>query len=308
MNTLRIATRKSPLALWQAEFVAARLRKLHEGLTVELLPMSTRGDRLLDAPLAKVGGKGLFLKELEHALLDGRADIAVHSVKDVPVDFPEGLHIPVIMTREDPRDALVSAAGADIDGLPKGARIGTSSLRRRCQVKALRPDLEVIDLRGGVRTRLEKLDAGEYDALLLACAGLKRLGLETRIGESLDPDRFVPAIGQGALGIETRRDAGAVNALVAPLNDDLSAVCVRAERAMNAALGGGCQVPIAGHAVLEENTLRLVGLVASIDGSEVIRTADSAPSSDPEALGKAVADVLIGRGARRILDAVYADA
>jgi hydroxymethylbilane synthase len=308
MNNLRIATRKSPLALWQAEYVAARLRELHEGLTVELLPMSTRGDRLLDAPLAKVGGKGLFLKELEHALLDGRADIAVHSVKDVPVDFPQGLHIPVIMAREDPRDALVSAAGADIDGLPKGARIGTSSLRRRCQVKALRPDLEVFDLRGGVRTRLEKLDAGEYDALLLACAGLKRLGLETRIGESLDPDRFVPAIGQGALGIETRRDSGAVNALVAPLNDDLSAVCVRAERAMNAALGGGCQVPIAGHAVLEENTLRLVGLVASIDGSEVIRTADSASSSDPEALGKAVADVLIARGARRILDAVYADA
>jgi hydroxymethylbilane synthase len=308
MNNLRIATRKSPLALWQAEYVAARLRELHEGLTVELLPMSTRGDRLLDAPLAKVGGKGLFLKELEHALLDGRADIAVHSVKDVPVDFPQGLHIPVIMAREDPRDALVSAAGADIDGLPKGARIGTSSLRRRCQVKALRPDLEVFDLRGGVRTRLEKLDAGEYDALLLACAGLKRLGLETRIGESLDPDRFVPAIGQGALGIETRRDSGAVNALVAPLNDHLSAVCVRAERAMNAALGGGCQVPIAGHAVLEENTLRLVGLVASIDGSEVIRTADSASSSDPEALGKAVADVLIARGARRILDAVYADA
>jgi len=308
MNTVRIATRKSPLALIQADFVAARLRDLHEGLTVELLPMSTRGDRLLDAPLAKVGGKGLFLKELEHALLDGRADIAVHSVKDVPVDFPEGLHIPVIMTREDPRDALVSAAGADIDGLPKGARIGTSSLRRRCQVNALRPDLEVVELRGGVRTRLEKLDAGEYDALLLACAGLKRLGLEARIRESLDPDRFVPAIGQGALGIETRRDSGAVNALVAPLNDDPSAVCVRAERAMNAALGGGCQVPIAGHAVLEENNLRLVGLVASIDGSEVIRTADSAPSSDPEALGKAVAEVLIGRGARRILDAVYADA
>jgi hydroxymethylbilane synthase len=308
MNTLRIATRKSPLALRQAEIVAARLRELHEGLTVELLPLSTRGDRLLDAPLAKVGGKGLFIKELEHALLDGRADIAVHSVKDVPVDFPEGLHMPVIMIREDPRDALVSAAGADMEALPKGARLGTSSLRRRCQVKALRPDIEVIDLRGGVRTRLEKLDAGEYDALILACAGLKRLGLETRIGESLDPERFVPAIGQGALGIETRRDADAVLAVAAPLNDDLSAACIRAERAMNAALGGGCQVPIAGHAVLAENTLRLVGLVASIDGSEVIRAADSAPSSDPEALGKAVADVLIGRGARRILDAVYAGA
>jgi len=308
MNTLRIATRKSPLALCQAEIVAARLRELHEGLTVELLPLSTRGDRLLDAPLAKVGGKGLFIKELEHALLDGRADIAVHSVKDVPVDIPEGLHIPVIMTREDPRDALISAVGADIDGLPKGARLGTSSLRRRCQVKALRPDLEVIDLRGGVRTRLEKLDAGEYDALLLACAGLKRLGLETRIRESLDPDRLVPAIGQGALGIETRRDDGAVDALVAPLNDELSAACIGAERAINAALGGGCQVPIAGHAVLEENTLRLVGLVASVDGSEVIRASDSGPSSDPEALGKAVADALIGRGARRILDAVYAGA
>jgi hydroxymethylbilane synthase len=240
MNTLRIATRKSPLALCQAEIVAARLRQQHQGLTVELLPLSTRGDRLLDAPLAKVGGKGLFIKELEHALLDGRADIAVHSVKDVPVDIPEGLHFPVIMAREDPRDALISAVGADIDGLSKGARLGTSSLRRRCQV--------------------------------------------------------------------TRRDDDAVDALVAPLNDDLSAACIRAERAMNAALGGGCQVPIAGHAVLDENTLRLVGLVASIDGSEVIRASDSGPSSDPEALGKAVADVLIGRGARRILDSVYADA
>ncbi|MDH3316664.1 MAG: hydroxymethylbilane synthase [Gammaproteobacteria bacterium] len=307
MTTIRIATRKSPLALRQAEMVAEHLRIFHQGLEVALVPMSTKGDKMLAAPLATVGGKGLFLKELEHALLEDRADIAVHSVKDVTVSLPEGLCMPVITSREDPRDALISNHYASLDALPNGARIGTSSLRRRCQLKALRPGLEVIDLRGGVHTRLKKLDAGEFDALLLACAGLKRLGMEPRIAESLDPDRFVPAIGQGAIGIELREGDDAVAPLVVPLDHRESSLCVRAERAMNEALGGGCQVPIAGHAKLEGNTLTLVGVVASIDGSEVIRASDSAPDSEAETLGRRVAEMLNGRGARRILEAVYAD-
>lgn len=306
MTTIRIATRKSPLALRQAEMVADRLRGLHPGLGVELVPMSTRGDKLLDAPLAAVGGKGLFLKELEHALLEKRADIAVHSVKDVTVSLPDGLCMPVITPREDPRDALVSNHFGLLDALPDGARIGTSSLRRRCQLNALKPGLSVIELRGGVHTRLKKLDAGEYDALLLACAGLKRLGLGQRVAERLEPDRFVPAIGQGAMGIELRQGDAAVESLVAPLNHRESSLCVRAERAMNEALGGGCQVPIAGYAELKGNTLTLVGVVASIDGRELIRACDSAPDSEPEALGRRLADTLDSRGARRILDAVYA--
>jgi hydroxymethylbilane synthase len=306
MKTLRIATRKSPLALRQAEAVAERLRKLHHGLRVELVPMSTQGDKLLGAPLALVGGKGLFLKELEHALMQDRADIAVHSVKDVTVTLPDGLCMPVIARREDPRDALVSNGHASLEALPDGARVGTSSLRRRCQLIALRPGLEVVDLRGGVHTRLKKLDAGNFDALVLACAGLLRLGLKQRIAERLDPDRFVPAIGQGAIGIELREGDAEVEALVAPLNDRECSLCVRAERAINEALGGGCQVPIAGHAKLVEGTLSLVGVVSSLDGREQIRISDSAPDSDPEALGRRVADALSARGAKRILEAVYA--
>ncbi|HSS65852.1 MAG TPA: hydroxymethylbilane synthase [Gammaproteobacteria bacterium] len=306
MTTIRIATRKSPLALRQAEMVAERLRTLHRGLRVELVPMSTRGDKLLGAPLAAVGGKGLFLKELEQALIENRADIAVHSVKDVTVTMPDGLCMPVITSREDPGDALVSNRHESLETLPDGARIGTSSLRRRCQLNALRPGLEVIDLRGGVHTRLKKLDGGEFDALILACAGLLRLGLEQRIAERLNPDRFVPAIGQGAIGIELRRGDAAAEALISPLNDRDSSICVRAERAMNEALGGGCQVPIAGHAKLRDNTLSLIGVVSSIDGTELIRVSDSAPDSDPESLGRRVADTLISRGAKRILDAVYA--
>lgn len=287
--------------------VAEHLRIFHQGLEVALVPMSTKGDKMLAAPLATVGGKGLFLKELEHALLEDRADIAVHSVKDVTVSLPKGLCMPVITSREDPRDALISNHYASLDALPDGARIGTSSLRRRCQLNALRPGLDVIDLRGGVHTRLKKLDAGKFDALLLACAGLKRLGMEQRIAQSLDPDRFVPAIGQGAIGIELREGDNAVAPLVMPLIHRESSLCVRAERAMNEALGGGCQVPIAGHAMLEGNTLTLVGVVASVDGSEVIRASDSAPDSEPETLGRRVAEMLNGRGARRILEAVYAD-
>lgn len=306
MTTIRIATRKSPLALRQAEMVAERLRNLHHGLKVKLVPMSTRGDKLLEAPLATVGGKGLFLKELEHALLQERADIAVHSVKDVTVTLPDGLCMPVITSREDPRDALVSNCHQSLDSLPEGARVGTSSLRRRCQLKALRPGLEIINLRGGVHTRLKKLDAGEFDALVLACAGLLRLGLEQRIAEKLQPDRFVPAIGQGAIGIELRQGDADTEALVAPLIDRESSLCVHAERAMNEALGGGCQVPIAGHARLKGDTLSLVGVVSSIDGTELIRVSDTAPDSEPEALGRRVADALNLRGAKRILDAVYA--
>lgn len=286
--------------------VADRLREAHPGLTVTLVPMSTRGDKLLAAPLATVGGKGLFLKELEHALLENRADIAVHSVKDVTVSLPEGLCMPVIAGREDPRDALVSNQYHSLDALPDGARIGTSSLRRRCQMHALKPGLEILNLRGGVHTRLKKLDAGEFDALLLACAGLMRLDLDQRIAQRLEPDRFVPAIGQGAIGIELRQGDADVEALIAPLNDHESSICVGAERAMNAALGGGCQVPIAGHATLEDHTLSLVGVVSSLDGKELIRVSDSAADTEAEALGRRVADALNSRGAKRILDAVYA--
>ena len=306
MTTIRIATRRSPLALRQAEMVADRLRVAHPGLTVTLVPMSTKGDKLIQTPLATVGGKGLFLKELEHALLEDRADVAVHSVKDVTVSLPEGLCMPVIAGREDPRDALVSNQYDSLDALPDGARVGTSSLRRRCQLHALKPGLEVIDLRGGVHTRLKKLDAGAFDALLLACAGLMRLGLEGRIAQRLDSERFVPAIGQGAIGIELRQGDAAVEALVAPLNDHEASVCVRAERAMNEALGGGCQVPIAGHASLKAHTLSLVGVVSSLDGKELIRVTDSAADSEAEALGRRVAETLNSRGAKRILDAVYA--
>lgn len=308
MTILRIATRKSPLALRQAELVADRLRGQHSGLRVTLVPMTTEGDKLLDAPLATVGGKGLFIKALEGALLDGRADIAAHSVKDVTVAYPEGLHMPVICQRADPRDALVSNRFHAVDALPPNAVVGTSSLRRRCQLLALRPDLHVVPLRGGVQTRLRKLDDGNFDALLLACSGLARLGLDARIAEAIAPERILPAIGQGALGLECRVGDEEVEALIAPLNDELDAICVRAERAMNAALNGGCQLPVAGYAVLDGDRITLNGLVASLDGREVIRAAESMPATDPEALGGVVGESLLRGGARRILDEVYANA
>ena len=308
MTILRIATRKSPLALRQAELVADRLRGLHSDLRVTLVPMTTEGDKLLDAPLATVGGKGLFIKALEGALLEGRADIAAHSVKDVTVAFPEGLHMPVICQRADPRDALVSNRFHAVEALPPGAVVGTSSLRRRCQLLALRPDLHVVSLRGGVQTRLRKLDDGDFDALLLACSGLARLGLDARIAEAIAPERILPAIGQGALGLECRVGDEEVEALIAPLNDEPDAICVRAERAMNAALDGGCQVPVAGYAVLDGDRITLKGLVASLDGREVIRAAESMPATDPEALGGVVGESLLLGGARRILDEVYANA
>ncbi len=305
VERIRIATRKSPLALWQAEFVAERLRAAHPGLEVELVKMVTQGDKILDTPLAKVGGKGLFVKELEQGMLDGRADIAVHSMKDVPMDFPPGLTLAVVCEREDPRDAFVSNAYATLQSLPEGAVVGTSSLRRQCQLRAARPDLEIRDLRGNVGTRLGKLDAGEYDAIVLACAGLKRLGLSGRITEALAPEESLPAVGQGAVGIECRADDQAILELLAPLNHPETALRVAAERAMNHRLEGGCQVPIAGFAVIERGVLLLRALVGTPDGREVIRGDIAGAPEDAELLGRALAEDLLGRGAGRILEAVY---
>ncbi len=305
-ETIRIATRKSPLAMWQAEHVADTLRRTHPGLVVEILGMSTRGDKILDAPLAKIGGKGLFVKELEQGMLEGRADIAVHSMKDVPVDFPGGLHLHVIMEREDPRDAFVSSQYAGIDDLPDGACVGTSSLRRQCQLAERRPDLAIRPLRGNVNTRLGKLDAGEYDAVILAAAGLMRLGFEQRIRARLKPEESLPAIGQGAIGIECRSDDNRVNDLIAPLHHADTADRVRAERAMNHRLMGGCQVPIAGHALLDGDGLYLRGLVGTPDGTRILRAESRGPRSEAEALGTALAEELLAQGADAILSALKA--
>jgi len=305
MNHLRIATRKSPLALWQAEFVRAELERLHAGLVVELVTFTTQGDKILDTPLAKIGGKGLFVKELEVALLDGRADIAVHSMKDVPMDFPEGLGLLAIGEREDPRDAFVSNRFATLDELPAAAVVGTSSLRRQCQLRHRRPDLVIKDLRGNVNTRLAKLDAGEYDALILASAGLKRLGFNDRIRSSLAPEISLPAVGQGALGIEARLDDTRIADLIAPLDHADSAVRVRAERAMNRRLQGGCQVPIAGFAELHGDELHLRALVGSVDGREILVDEIRGSRNQAEALGEQLAERLLAAGAGRILQAVY---
>lgn len=306
MDILRIATRRSPLAMWQARHVARLLGEAHPGLECELLPMRTQGDKLLDAPLAKVGGKGLFVKELESALLESRADIAVHSMKDVPVALPAGLHLPVIMRRADPRDALVSTTAASIAALPEGARVGTSSLRRQCQLLAVRPDLHVENLRGGVDTRLQKLDAGEFDAILLACAGLDRLERADCIRERVEPSVLLPAIGQGAMGIECRAGDERTGALIAVLDDAQTAACVGAERAMNERLQGGCQVPIAGHAVLEGDGLHLRALVAALDGSRVIRHEARGAAAQFHSLGAGVGSALLDDGAGEILREVYA--
>ncbi|HEY5720472.1 MAG TPA: hydroxymethylbilane synthase [Gammaproteobacteria bacterium] len=303
---LRIATRKSPLALWQAEHVAAELRRHHPGLAVELVTMTTRGDKILDSPLAKIGGKGLFVKELEQGLLDGSADLAVHSMKDVPVDFPEGLHLAAILARAEPRDAYVSNSCPQLAALPQGARVGTSSLRRQSQLLAWRADLQILTLRGNVNTRLAKLDAGDYDAVILAGAGLQRLGFGARIRALLDPAQSLPAIGQGAVGIECRGDDPRINALVAPLADPDTTCCVRAERALNRRLMGGCQVPIAGFAELDGGHLRLRALVARPDGSEVVRGERNGPEAAAEELGVALAEELLARGAERILAELYA--
>ena len=301
-DLLRIATRKSPLALWQAEHVRARLLGCHAGLQVELLTMSTKGDRILDSPLAKIGGKGLFVKELEQGMLEGRADIAVHSMKDVPIELPDGLCIAAILEREDPRDAFVSGQYASIEALPEGARVGTSSLRRQCQLRARRPDLEILDLRGNVGTRLGKLDAGDYDAIILACAGLKRLGLDARITTALTPERMLPAIAQGVIGIECRCDDARVKALIEPLHHTVTGQRTQAERAMNAKLAGGCQAPVAGYAVIGGAGIELRGLVGRPDGTEIICGDISGPAQDAALLGKQLADELLSRGAGQILD------
>ncbi|WP_336291725.1 hydroxymethylbilane synthase [Aeromonas dhakensis] len=304
-RTLKIATRKSPLAMWQANFVKDRLEALYPELQVELVPMSTQGDKLLDTPLAKVGGKGLFVKELETAMLEGRADIAVHSMKDVPVEFPEGLGLHTICEREDPRDAFVSNRFTAIDELPQGAVVGTSSLRRQCQLRAARPDLVIRDLRGNVNTRLAKLDAGEYDAIILAAAGLKRLEMAHRITAFIEPEQSLPANGQGAVGIECRLDDHELHALLAPLEHPETRIRVLTERAMNRALQGGCQVPIGAYALVEGEEVWLRGLVGSPDGSRVIRDEIRGPLADGEALGHTLAQRLLADGADAILAEVY---
>ncbi|WP_413505082.1 hydroxymethylbilane synthase [Serratia grimesii] len=302
---IRIATRQSPLALWQAHYVQQRLMASHPGLQVELVPMVTRGDIILDTPLAKVGGKGLFVKELELALLDGRADIAVHSMKDVPVDFPDGLGLVTICERDDPRDAFVSNRFDSLDQLPHGSIVGTSSLRRQCQLRERRPDLIVRDLRGNVGTRLAKLDNGDYDAIILAVAGLNRLGLEQRIRSPLSPEECLPAVGQGAVGIECRLDDETTRALLAPLNHTATEIRVRAERAMNTHLEGGCQVPIGSYAELNGDSLWLRALVGSPDGSQMVRGERRGPAALAEQMGVELAEELLAQGAREILQVVY---
>lgn len=309
-SPIRIATRESPLALWQAEFIKARLLAVHPGITVELLGMTTRGDKILDAPLAKVGGKGLFVKELETALMEHRADIAVHSMKDVPMEFPRGLGLSVICEREDPRDAFVSNQYGSLDALPDGAVVGTSSLRRQCQLRAVRPDLRIVDLRGNVNTRLRKLDEGHCDAVILASAGLIRLAMTDRIRQSIPVERSLPAGGQGAVGVEARQDDRRIQSLLAPLHHQPTAECVLAERALNLRLQGGCQVPIACFAVADADDpgrLWLRGLVGSTDGATILRAEQYAPRSRAEALGVAVAEELLSQGAGEILRDIYGD-
>ncbi len=305
LKTLRIATRKSPLALWQAEHVAARLQSAHPELQIELIKMVTRGDKILDAPLAKVGGKGLFVKELEQGLLEGTADIAVHSMKDVPAELPEGLHLSAILTREDPRDALVSQRYARLSALPADARIGTSSLRRQCQLKLRLPDCHIASLRGNVGTRLEKLETENLDAIILAAAGLIRLGLAGRITEVLSPEDSLPAVGQGAIGIECRREDPRINELLAVLHDPDTADCVGAERGFNHRLNGGCQVPIAGYAELHGGQIYLRGLVASPDGRMQVRGEVQGPRVEADALGVSLAEQLLSQGADSILRELY---
>ena len=307
-NILRIATRKSALALWQAEFVKAELERFHPDLTVELVPMSTQGDIILDTPLAKIGGKGLFVKELEQAMLDGRADIAVHSMKDVPVEFPEGLELNTICEREDPRDAFVSNKYKSLDELPQGAVVGTSSLRRQCQVRALRPDLDIRDLRGNVNTRLAKLDNGDYDAIILAAAGLLRLEMPERIADFIEPETSLPANGQGAVGIECRSNDERVKALLAPLEHTETRIRVLAERAMNRRLEGGCQVPIGAYALVNGEQVHIRGLVGAVDGSEILRDEVSGSVENAEQLGVQLAEQLLAQGADKILAEVYRDA
>ncbi len=302
-----IGTRGSKLALWQAEWVRSLLMQLRPGLTVELNKIKTTGDKILDVPLAKVGGKGLFVKEIEEALLDGGCDLAVHSMKDVPTVLPERLHLTAILKREDPRDCLISK-GVKFADLPHGATVGTSSLRRSCQILSVRPDLKIAMLRGNLETRFRKLDEGQFDAIMLAAAGVRRLGWGERIVEYIDPAVSLPAIAQGAVGVECRVDDAFINELLAPLNDHDTAVCVTAERALLIRLEGGCQVPIAGHAVLHDGLLDMEGLVGEPDGSKIIRTGrKGVPEADAGKLGLQIAEELLSRGADVILAKVYGE-
>jgi len=324
---VKIGTRGSKLALWQAEWVKSELLKLNPGLTIELNKIKTTGDKILDVPLAKVGGKGLFVKEIEEALLRGEADLAVHSMKDVPTDFPNGLHLAVICKREDPRDAFISRVKGFIlrsatengsEGqrvkefqinsfkeLPNGATVGTSSLRRSCQLLSLRPDLKIVQLRGNLDTRLRKLDEGRFDAIILAAAGVKRLGWADRITETIEPAISLPAIGQGAIGIECRTNDEFTSNLIAPLNHEETSVCVRAERVCLKKLEGGCQVPIAAHAVLAGDKLSMNGLVGSVSGDRIIKSHVEGKAKDAESLGLKLAEDLLSKGAKEILDEVY---
>jgi len=300
-KTLKIATRKSPLALWQAEYVKSQLQLLHPDLEIELIKMTTQGDQILNSPLSKIGGKGLFIKELEVGMLEGRADIAVHSMKDVPFAIPDEFELGAVMARENPFDAFVSNNYNHLGELPQGAKVGSCSMRRVVQIKAIRPDLDILDLRGNVNTRLKKLDDGEYDAIILACAGLIRLGFEGRIKHALDADTSLPAVGQGALGIEIRRGDREVAELIQGLIDQDTMTTVLAERAMNATLEGGCSVPIAGYATLDGESLTLRGLVGNVSSGEVLTEECVGSVSEPEVLGQLVANNLIANGARKLL-------
>lgn len=299
---LRIATRKSPLALWQAEEVARRLKSFHPNLEIELVPMTTKGDQILNSPLSKVGGKGLFVKELEVAMLEGRADIAVHSMKDVPMDFPEGLQLSAVLERDDPRDAFISDNYKSLDDLPDGAILGTSSLRRQTIIKSAYPKLEIKMLRGNINTRIAKLEAGEYDAIILAASGLKRMGFDERITAIIEPETMLPAVGQGALGIEGRCDDAAIDALLAPLCDNETTLRLTTERAMNNRLNGGCQIPVAGYSEVNGDQITLRGLIGFPDGSQIYRSEKSAPTTDTEALGIAVAEDLMAQGGDKVLE------
>ena len=298
---LRIITRESPLAMWQASHVRDCLQKIHQDLQIKILGITTDADKFLDSTLVSLGGKGAFVKELEQALLEGHADIAVHSMKDVTVDLPDGLDITAIMPRENPGDAFVSNQYASLQQLPTGASIGTSSLRRQCQIKALRPDLLIKLIRGNVGTRLNKLDAGGYDALVLASSGLIRLGLQDRIRQQLGADIMLPAIGQGALGIEVRSADMLTRNLIAPLNDTDTNLCVSAERIVNKRLNGGCHAPVAAYATRQANTLFINGLVGSPDGTEIIRASLQGPCEQADKLGDRLGQMLLDLGADRIL-------
>jgi hydroxymethylbilane synthase len=305
MNQLSIATRKSPLAMWQAEFVKAQLLQQHPQLAIELIGMSTQGDVLLDVPLAKIGGKGLFIKELEEQMMAGNAQLAVHSMKDLPAVLPEGFAIGAVLARHNPLDAFVSNTYANLDELPQGAIVGTSSLRRKSQLLAIRPDLQLHDLRGNIHTRMRKLDEGQYDAIILAAAGLERMDMPERIRSVIPAEVCLPAVAQGALAIEVLANDASTQGFVDCLNDETTLACVRAERAMNAALEGGCQVPIGSYAIWQGEQIWLRGLVASLDGKTIVRGERKGSAADAEMMGEDLAQELLAKGAKSILDAVY---